>query len=313
MAVTLAQASAANINDLQAGVVEMFTQESVILDRLPYITIQGNAYAYNKESVLPGVAFRAVNAAYVESTGVIVQATETLKIVGGDADVDRFIEQTMSNLYGQRAEQTRMKVKALSMEFQNSFFNSDSSVDANSFDGLKKRLTGNQVITSATNGIPVVGTGTSAELNTFFDALDLAISRVANPQAIYCNSETRTRILSALRRVNQYVTTVGPKQEPTYNGIPIVDPGTKSDGTTLILPQTETVGTSTDCTSIYVVGFSGNQATPGVGGLTNGGVSVRDLGEVSDKPVYRTRIEFYCGVATFGVKAACRLTGIRGS
>ena len=313
MAVTLAQASAANINDLQAGVVEMFTQESVILDRLNYITINGNAYAYNRESVLPGVAFRAVGAAYVESTGIVVTATETLKILGGDADVDRFIEQTMSNLYGQRAVQTRLKVKALSMEFQNSFFNGDSGVDANSFDGLKKRLTGTQVITPAANGIPVVGTGTTAELNTFFDQLDLAISRVANPQVIYANAATRTRILSALRRVNQYVVPTGPKQEMTYNGIPIVDPGTKSDGTTMILPQTETVGTSTDCTSIYVVGFSGNEATPGVAGLTNGGVSVRDIGEVSDKPVYRTRLEFYCGVATFGAKAACRLTGIRAS
>ena len=313
MAVTLAQASAANINDLQAGVVEMFTQESVILDRLNYITINGNAYAYNRESVLPGVAFRAVGAAYVESTGIVVTATETLKILGGDADVDRFIEQTMSNLYGQRAVQTRLKVKALSMEFQNSFFNGDSGVDANSFDGLKKRLTGTQVITPAANGIPVVGTGTTAELNTFFDQLDLAISRVANPQVIYANAATRGRILSALRRVNQYVVPTGPKQEMTYNGIPIVDPGTKSDGTTMILPQTETVGTSTDCTSIYVVGFSGNEATPGVAGLTNGGVSVRDIGEVSDKPVYRTRLEFYCGVATFGAKAACRLTGIRAS
>ena len=313
MAVTLAQASAANISDLQRGVVEMFTQESVILDRLSYISIQGNAYAYNRESVLPGVAFRAVNAGYVESTGIIVQATETLKILGGDADVDRFIEQTMSNLYDQRAVQTRLKVKSLAMEFQNSFFNGDSSVDANSFDGLKKRLTGTQVITPATDGIPVVGTGITAEINTFFDALDMAISRVANPQVIYANAATRTRILSALRRANQYVTPVGPKQEPSYNGIPIVDPGTKSDGTTMILPQTETVGTSTDCTSIYVVGFSGNEATPGVAGLTNGGVSVLDLGLLPDKPSYRTRIEFYCGLATFGAKAACRLTGILAS
>ena len=31
---------------------------------------------------------------------------------------------------------------------------------------------------------------------------------------------------------------------------------------------------------------------------------VTDLGEVSDKPVYRTRIEFYCGMASFGGKAA---------
>jgi hypothetical protein len=37
---------------------------------------------------------------------------------------------------------------------------------------------------------------------------------------------------------------------------------------------------------------------------------VYDLGEVSDKPVYRTRLEFYCGLATFGGQAAARLSGV---
>ncbi|MDQ0931850.1 hypothetical protein [Streptomyces turgidiscabies] len=35
-----------------------------------------------------------------------------------------------------------------------------------------------------------------------------------------------------------------------------------------------------------------------------------DLGEAHDKPVYRTRIDFYCGLALFGGKAAARLAGV---
>ncbi|MFE9117470.1 hypothetical protein [Streptomyces sp. NPDC007172] len=35
-----------------------------------------------------------------------------------------------------------------------------------------------------------------------------------------------------------------------------------------------------------------------------------DLGESHDKPVYRTRIDFYCGLALFGGKAAARLTNV---
>jgi hypothetical protein len=37
---------------------------------------------------------------------------------------------------------------------------------------------------------------------------------------------------------------------------------------------------------------------------------VRDLGELDTKPVYRTRLEFYTGLAIFGGKGAARLTGV---
>ncbi|MCB0882690.1 MAG: hypothetical protein KDC33_10815 [Thermoleophilia bacterium] len=309
MAVTLAQAATLSQNDLQRGVVETFVQSSVVLDRLPFMTVSGNAYAYNVEGTLPGVAFRAVNAAYIESTGTVNQLTETIKILGGDADVDRFIVQTRGNLNSQRAVQTAMKVKSLSYEFQNAFINGDSAVDANSFDGLKKRLVGAQVITAGTNGIPVLGT-TDADRLAFLDQLDATIARVKNPSAIYTNAFIRAKMLSAFRRLNIAHDRVGDKQSPTYQGIPVLDIGTKSDGTTQILPQSETVGAGTTCSSVYVVGFGQDEMDGGVTGLWNGGIQVRDLGEVSDKPVYRTRIELYGGMAVFSGQAAARLQGV---
>ena len=61
--------------------------------------------------------------------------------------------------------------------------------------------------------------------------------------------------------------------------------------------------------SIYAVKFGQDEGDAGVTGLTNGGVQVRDLGEIDAKPAYRTRIEFFCGVGVFGGKAAARSTG----
>jgi hypothetical protein len=148
MAVTLAQAALLSQNDLQRGVIETFVQLSPVLDRLPLLNIEGNAYAYDAEATLPGVAFRSVNEAYTESTGTVNQSTESLVILGGDADVDRFIVQTRGNLNDQRAIQTRLKVKAASYKFQDTFFNGDVTVDTKAFDGLKKRLTGGQVISA---------------------------------------------------------------------------------------------------------------------------------------------------------------------
>jgi hypothetical protein len=58
------------------------------------------------------------------------------------------------------------------------------------------------------------------------------------------------------------------------------------------------------------VKFGNDEGDQAVTGLTNGGVQVTDLGELETKPAYRTRIEFYCGLATFGGRAAARLRGV---
>ena len=112
MALTLAESAKLSQDDLQRGVVETFVQESVVLDRIPLLNISGNAYAYNEELTLPGIEFRAVNSAYAESTGTINQKTESLVILGGDADVDTFLVKTRGNLNDLRAAATRGKVKA---------------------------------------------------------------------------------------------------------------------------------------------------------------------------------------------------------
>ncbi len=315
MAVTLAQAAVLSQNTLARGVMETFVIESPVLDRLPLMQIEGNAYAYTKEQTLPGVAFRSVNEAYVESTGTFVQSSESLVILGGDADVDRFIVQTRGNLNDQRAAQTRAKVKAAAFKFQDTFINGDVAVDTKAFDGLKKRLTGAQVIAAGTNGAPIVGNGTT-DTHTFLDRLDDLFGAVAGgPDVAYANRAVVSRILAAGRRVggaelvNEDVTG---KRVVQWNGVPILDIGTRADGT-LIIPQTETQGTATNASSIYALKFGNDEADQAVTGLTNGGVQVYDLGEVSDKPVYRTRLEFYCGLATFGGAAAARLTGVLAS
>lgn len=307
MALTLVEAAKLSQNDLQRGVIETFVIESSVLDRLPLLPIEGNAYAYNEEATLPGVEFRAVNAAYTESTGTVNQKTESLVILGGDADVDTFIVQTRGNLNDQRATQTRLKVKASVYKYQDAFINGDTAVDANSFDGLKKRLTGAQVIAAATNGLGPVAGG-----HDFFDALDALIAAVpGGPDALYSNAAVRSKIRSSARRLggwDNYTDIATGKPIESYNGIPLLDIGTKADGTNII-PQTETQGASAVTSSIYAVRFGQDESDQAVTGLTNGGVQVKDLGEIDAKPVYRTRIEFFCGLGVFG-KGAARLTGV---
>lgn len=317
MAITLTEAAKLSTTDLQKGVLETFVQTSPVLDRLPMLEIEGNAYAYNSEATLPGVEFRAVNGSYLESTGTVNQKSETLAILGGDADVDRFIQQTRSNLNDQRATQTAMKVKAISYKFQDTFINGDSSTDANSFDGLKKRLTGNQVIDAAPNGLPVVGSS-NADIHTFLDKLDELLAAVPGINgtngAIYANAKIIRKIASALRHVGLdtvLMEDITGKRAIQWNGIPILDLGATAAASPVdILPLNETQGTANNASSIYAVKFGADEGDQAVTGLTNGGVQVEDLGQLQSKPAYRTRIEFYCGMAVFGGKAAARLKGV---
>ncbi|MFE1763107.1 major capsid protein [Streptomyces angustmyceticus] len=311
MALTLAEAAKLSQDDLQRGVLETFVQESPVLDRIPFLTIQGNAYAYNEEATLPGVEFRSVNEGYSESTGTVNPKSESLVILGGDADVDRFIVQTRGNLTDQRSVQTRMKVKAASYKFQDHFINGDTAVDPKGFDGLKKRLTGNQVFATATNGMGPVAAG-----HDFFDALDELIARVpglnGSNGALYTNRQIRAKLWSSARRLGgmEFVKdALTGKPIYTYQGIPLLDIGQTAAGADII-PMTETQGTSNAAGSIYAVRFGSAEGDQAVTGLTNGGVQVRDLGELDTKPVYRTRLEFYTGLAVFGGKGAARMTGV---
>jgi len=317
MALTLAEAAKLSQTHLQRGVLETFVQASSVLDRIPFMTIQGNAYSYNEEATLPGVAFRAVNGGYTESTGTVNQKSESLVITGGDADLDKFIVQTRGDLNDQRAVQTALKVKALGYQFQNTFFNGDTGVDALSFDGLKKRLTGAQVISAGTNGASILTDTVS--IHAFFDKLDELVASVSGLDgangALYANASIIGKIKSAARHINADVFVekdINGKRQVVWNGIPILDAGSTAAGASII-PQTETQGTSSLASSIYAVKFGQSEGDQAVTGLTNGGVQVYDLGELETKPAYRTRIEFYAGLAVFGGKAGARLTGVLNS
>ena len=290
----------------------MFIQEGKVLDRLPMKPIEGNSLKYNKEGKLPGVEFRAVNAGYAESTGTINQDYEGLVILGGDADVDTFLAKTGGNVADIRTEQDKMKVKAANWKFQDAFVNGDVAVDPNSFDGLRKRLVGTQVIDAAVNGLPVIG-ASSADRHAFFDKLDELFAAVKGgpPEVLYMNDLVMSWLRSAARREGFWTQERDEfgRVVDMYNGVPFVDLGENLAGNRII-PQNEVMGASNDTSSIYAVRFGSDEADQAVTGIENGGLDVRDLGELQEKPALRTRIEWFVGLAIFG-RGAARLRGVR--
>ena len=150
MALLLQEASKLAQDQLRAGIIEVFAENSVILERMDFLNIRGNAYTYNLEGDLPGVAFRGVNEAFTESTGVINPMTESLKIAGGDLDVASHIIRTRGEQV--RAAHEAMKVKAMARYLNRIMFDGDSITNPREFDGLNARLTGSQNILAGAGG-----------------------------------------------------------------------------------------------------------------------------------------------------------------
>ena len=301
MALTLVEAAKLNPGEvLRNAVIELYAGSSNILTNLPFESIAGNALKYNRETSLPGVGFRGVNEAYTASTGVINPLTEALVIAGGDLDVDKFIVDTMG--MDQRSVHEAMKVRALSLAWTQKFIKGDTASNPREFDGLQVRVTGDQKIQAGTTA-----NGTALSLAK----LDEAIDQTLSPTHIIMNMAMARRFSAAARStsVGGYITydldALG-RRAMQYNGLPILTVDLDNTGAA-ILPFTEacTSGTATG-TSIYIVSM-GND---GVTGIQNGTIDVRDLGELQTAPVFRTRVEWYNGIAIFNGRAATRVWSI---
>ena len=301
MALTLVEAAKLESGDVvRQSVIELYAGSSDILTNLPFTSISGNALKYNREATLPGVGFRGVNEGYTASTGILNPVTEALVIAGGDLDVDKFIIDTMGA--NQRAVHEAMKIRALGLAWTAKFLKGDTASSPKEFDGLQTRIVGDQKIAagSTANGTPLS-----------LAKLDEAIDQTLNPTHMIMSKAMARKFSAAARSssVAGYLTyEIGAfgQRIMMYNGLPILTVDQDNTGAA-ILPFTEaaTSGTAT-ATSIYIVSMGDG----GLIGLENGGIQVRDLGELEGSPLFRTRVEWYNGIAIYNGRAATRLWSI---
>jgi hypothetical protein len=294
MALTLLEAAKLNSGDVyKAGVLTKFAETSDLLRVLPFEGINGNSLKYNVEETLPGIGFRGVNESFDESTGIINPKVESLTIAGGDLDVDKFIVDTMGT--DQRAVQESMKIKALSLSWTRTFIKGDNETEPREFDGLQVRLTGDALIANHATGAGL----SLAKLDEAIDAVDGA-NYIAMSKSVRRHLTVAARTQSVGGNITYMKDEFG-RQVTMYNDIPILIMD-KDNENNEILGYTETGST----TSVYVLALGEGQ----VSGLENGGMEVRDLGELETKPAFRTRVEWYSGMGAFAPRVASRLKNI---
>jgi len=302
MPLTLMEASKLNSGDVKrSAVIEMFAANSPLLAALPFEDILGGSLSYNREGTLPGVAFRGYNESYTESTGVINPETEVLRIAGGDLDVDKAMIKTRGEQV--RSSQEAMKVKALALNITGKIINGDSTTDPREFDGLRARITGNQLITALL-------TAPSANSPLSLEALDKAIDEVDGATHIIGSKDMWRKLNTAARQgvggdIDYAMDDFG-KRVPLYNGLPYIAVDYDDTGAKIIDFNEAGPAGGAVSTSMYVV----NMGTDRVQGIQNGVMEVTDLGELDDRPVYRTRVEWLVSLAVMHGRAASRVWGI---
>jgi hypothetical protein len=302
MGISLLEASKYNDGNVKrAGVISMFADTSDLLRALTFMPVPGGSLSYTVEGQLPGVAFRGFNESYTPSTGIINPSVEVLRVLGGNMDVDRALIKTRGPEI--RAANEMMKAKAIALSITDKIINGDSVANPREFDGLRRRITGSQLI-PANLAAPAANSPLSLE------ALDAAIDAVDGANYLIMSKDARRKLSRAARSNIGGEIVVGTDafgyKIDMYNGIPILIADYNDVGARIIDFNEVGPGGGTTSSSIYVVRIDDGYVT----GLQNGSFEVDDLGLINDGVTYRTVIEWIVGLAVMHGRAAARVWGI---
>lgn len=312
MALTLVEASKYSTTVLQAGVIELFVRDDPIFDLLGYIDILGNSLTYNVETTEPTAQWYLVGDTWVEGTGTVTQSTATLKILGGDVDIDHFLMATRSNINDLKAEMIGAKVKAVKHEYMDTFYYGHTTLDAKGFNGL------HELIESGTYNTVGVGTDGAPGVLSFLQLEQVIDMMKVNKPQLMIMSKMMRRYTNVYLRGADGISydDFANKRIQTILGIPVVVSDYVRD-TENILNQyiasnansygyDNDVVTTDDGTTIFILSFDAKA----VQGLQNSPINIEDLGTLETKDADRFRIKWYASLMFQNILTSVKLTGL---
>lgn len=323
MAVTLVDYAKQSKDPLRKGFIMDLLRFSDLLKIVPFETVDGLSVSGTRWQTLPAAAFRRIGTGYTESTGNVEDIAETLVALGGDVKIDRFLTGNGNVIEDPLTTQMRMKAKAVAFKFNDAFINGDQAVDADSFEGLKKRVSNmpaRMTIDLAAAGDSLKVLASSTTEHQFIDAIHQAVKFVDGATHIFLNETVYLGFGQVARRLNLYQQ-ISDALGHTWDGIssgaqkvPYIDVGLKSDKSTEIITNTEDPGDGgNDSTSIYVARMDDDE---GLHGITLEGHELDvydplDGGEMESGPQYLRRIDWGVGLFNLSNYVICRIKGFK--
>lgn len=246
MVVTLAQAQQNAATAYEAAIISEFRMNP-LMDLIPFDPAVNPAgggatltYGYRRQVSRSTAGFRAINSEYAPDEATTEPHSTELKPLGGAYQIDRVLANIGSAASGEVAFQTQQKIEAVRATFADAVINGDTAVNADSFDGLSKALTGS---TTEQSGAAINLSGPMDQAKAFatLEAIDDLLSALdGTANLILANRRVIQKVASALRYAGQYTQTPGPRDTVriTYGGVVLQDAGTKDGEAAAIIPVT---------------------------------------------------------------------------
>ncbi len=242
--------------ELSQVAVSTMLETHPLLSVLEFYTMVGNAENKRKQSTATGGVFRTEGSDYTASPTTPVYVTPTLRVFGDRLRVDQAFARRGLDIPSLIVRDTAQLARNIANAFVDRLINADGT--GNQFTGIRTLTIAAQTVNQGANGA-VLPNGNSdsnrAAQQAFFETLDRAIALTRpGKRFLIVPDQLLSRMTNVYREAFSYtdnMQVVG-QRILNYMGIPVISAGYNEAGNP-IMQFNETLGTSTNCSSIYVV------------------------------------------------------------
>lgn len=312
--VTLVESAKLSQDMLISGVIESIVTVDRFFEVLPFLEIEGNALAYNREAAMGNVENLAVGGTIVaKAAATFTKVTTSLTTIIGDAEVNNLIQNTRSNFTDQKAAQVMSKAKNIGLTYRDQYVNGTGASDTvQGMTSLVAAAAASQTLAAAARD---GGAGTNGDQLTFLvmdELIDIVKDKNGIVDYFQMNSRELRQFFVLLRAqggatIQETVTLPSGATVPAYRSVPIF----RNDNIAIDV----TIGSNTTSGQIFAGTLDDGSNQVGISGLTavgESGIRVTEIGEHQSKDESITRVKFYCGFALFSELGIATATGIGG-
>jgi hypothetical protein len=293
-----AEAEKLSNNTLVSGVIEEIIEKDELFALLPFMGINGKAYVYDRENSIGTADFLDINQAVGEDAATFTEVVSKLRVLAGDVDVDKFLQETMGDHNDQKAVQIAAKAKAVAKKFKQTVVTGDSGSNPLAFDGMKVLTVAGQTIAAGANGAALTLSMLDELVDAVLTGADALVMRAGTIRAYRALLRATGGTDAAMIEIPNFGQPV-----LSHNGTPIL----RND----YLPGNEVKGSSgAVCCSVYAVRLNEADGLHGLWGGSQAGIRVEEIGTVQNKDAERIRVKWYCGLALKSSKSIARLEGV---
>ena len=316
MALTLAEADKYSTNQVAIGVAEITMDQNPLLGLMPFTPVRGNAYQYQRELAAGLPTFIAPGGTVVEATPTTTLVTTALKILIGDADIDKFLQITRSKDQDLQAELIGLKARNFADTWGDKTIYGSIDAAPDEFDGLHEILSDDLAAaqTINTSADATADPGTFTNLDTLLD--------VVRPRAdVLLMSRRSRRGIQKLARSQGWdlaLSTVGGISKPVqfYNDTPILICDFITDTELLTAGGLFSAKTGGLSSSIFACRL-GDDAFYGISADDPSAqddleriIMLEEIGTLETKDANRIRLKHYGALVVKAGQAIGQLTGI---